>query len=117
MKELWKKESRSNNRDETFKKLLLKAIGEYIQTVSNRQSLITPTDATVSPDGRRATVYISIIPSEQEETALAFLRRHEREAFHYLTAHMQTRRVPGITFEVDYGEKNRQRIDEVLRDN
>jgi len=95
--------------------LIKQRAAEFLQTVSNRQSLITVTSATVSPDLKRATVFITVLPESQEKIALGFAKRQRREMREHLKKHMNTKVVPFLEVEIDRGEKNRQKIDELLR--
>ena len=95
---------------------LTRLLALFINEYSSRQSVITVTRCLTSPDLGQATAFISVIPEEEEEKAVAFLNRHARDASLYVRSQTELRRVPRITFEVDAGEKNRQRIDEILRE-
>ena len=44
---------------------------------------------------------------------LAFAKRKRSEFREYLKKHSALQRLPTVDFEIDYGEKNRQRIDEI----
>ncbi|PIT91489.1 hypothetical protein COU17_00695 [Candidatus Kaiserbacteria bacterium CG10_big_fil_rev_8_21_14_0_10_49_17] len=96
--------------------LISELAAEFLGSESNRLSLITVTRADISPDFARATIYISVFPDDKEEEALHFTRR-KRAAFRdMLKKRLSVRRIPFVEFELDYGEKNRQRIDEISND-
>ena len=81
---------------------------------SNGTSLITVTRADVSPDLKNATVYISVLPESAEQKALEFAKRNRTELKAFV--HEQgIGRPPFIEVVIDYGEKNRQAVDEGLR--
>jgi len=82
---------------------------------SNAQSLITVTHADVSPDLKNVNIFFSVLPVEKEGPALAFAKRNRTEFREYLKKHSALQRIPNVDFEIDYGEKNRQRIDELTR--
>lgn len=89
--------------------------GDFLARESNRQSLMTVTRADISPDFKQATVFLSVLPESLEESALAFAKR-ERSAFRdYVKKHAKFHPIPTVDFEIDYGEKNRQRIDDLTR--
>jgi ribosome-binding factor A len=88
----------------------------FINENSNRQSLITITRCLTSPDLSQATAYISVIPEDQEATAEGFLNRRARDAYDFIKSRTQLRRIPRVSFVIDMGEKNRQRIDQILRE-
>ena len=88
---------------------------EYLNRENNGASLITVTSANCSPDLKKATIFITVLPEDKEETALLFAKRKRPEIRDYLKEHMLTKVVPFIDIEIDRGEKNRQKIDELLR--
>ncbi len=85
----------------------------FIKEIASSESLITVTRALSTSRGERMTVFMSVFPEEREGAALALLAR-KREAFsEYLKAHARLRPLPRIDFEIDHGEKNRLRLDEL----
>ena len=77
--------------------------------------LITVTRAELTEDFKNATVLLSILPHTKEEEALRFAKRARSDFRKYIKEHSFLRPVPTIDFEIDYGEKNRQRIDDLTR--
>lgn len=94
--------------------LIQHLVAEFLGRESNRSSLITVTNIDLSPDMGRATIFVTIYPDDKTKGALDFLNRKRDDVKDYLKRHARLRRIPRITFEVDYGEKNRQHIDELL---
>jgi len=85
----------------------------FIKEIASSESLITVTRALASSRGERMTVCMSVFPEAREGAALALLAR-KREAFsEYLKAHARLRPLPRVDFEIDSGEKNRLRLDEL----
>jgi ribosome-binding factor A len=103
-----------SRRQEQVSQLLQQLTGRYIQETADPSSLITVTAVDVSPDMAQATVYISVLPEDRENPALDFLRRHARDMKEYVKDNCALRRVPHFAFAIDEGERNRQRIDELL---
>lgn len=91
--------------------------GKFIETESNRVSLITVTDCRVSEKMRDAIVFVTVFPEEKEKAVLQFLRRKGRDFQKYVRENARMRSAPFVSFELDMGEKNRQKIDELLRGN
>lgn len=94
---------------------IMKHAAEFLERESSRASLITVTNVELSSGSREATVFVSVFPTEREEQALDFVKRQERDFRMYLSEHARLQRTPRIHFELDHGERNRQRIDELLR--
>lgn len=97
--------------------VLKELIAEYIEKNSSAASvsMITVTDCVVSSDTRRAKAFITVFPETAEEKALDFAKRKRSEIREYIKDHSRMRSLPFIDIEIDRGEKNRQRIDELLR--
>lgn len=106
----------SGHRNQVEEALLVRFAALYIAREANRNTLITPTRAQLSPSRTKAIVYVSVFPDAMEDSALAFLRRHQRDFFEYLNKEARFSMVPGIRFELDFGEKNRLRLDELSRE-
>lgn len=88
--------------------------GEFLARESNRTSLITVTRADMSPDLKRGTIYISVLPESEEKKALEFAKRNLSEFREYVRSKSVLRYLPVFDFELDIGEKNRQRVSEII---
>lgn len=89
--------------------------GDFFARESNGQSLVTVTRAEMSHDLKNITVFFSVLPEKFEESALHFAKRKRADFREFLKAHTVLRYLPTIDFALDLGEKNRQRIDELIR--
>lgn len=78
-------------------------------------SLITPMRTDFQPENNRATVYVTVLPDDAQERALQFLRRRVSDIREYVGDHLTTKYLPWLDFAIDAGEKNRQRIDALSR--
>jgi ribosome-binding factor A len=87
----------------------------YLARESNKASLITVTRAEFTDDLKNVTVFITVLPTEQEKPALAFAKRSRSDFREYLKTKSALGRIPTVDFEIDFGEKNRQRIDDLTR--
>ncbi len=87
---------------------------DFLGRESNRESLITVTRATISPDLSRATIYLTVLPDTYQDAALDFAKRKRTEFRTFVKKHTELRRLPYFEFEIDYGEKNRQHLDTLL---
>jgi ribosome-binding factor A len=83
---------------------------------TKKSSLVTVTSVTISDDMERATVGFTVFPEEKEEAALTVAKRRQKAFRAFAAARLRTRRIPWTTFVIDLGEKNRQRVDELLRE-
>lgn len=78
--------------------------------------LITVTRAELSDDFKNTTVFLSVLPQTQEEEALHFAKRKRSDFRDYIKKHSRFHPIPTVDFAIDFGEKNRQRIDELTRE-
>lgn len=102
-------------RPEQTKESIAHLAAQFLARESNRESLITVTRADMSPDYKNATIYLSILPESHAEKALAFARRVRSDFREYLKQKTAMHPIPTVDFQLDYGEKNRQRVDELTR--
>ena len=101
--------------DEKAGGLFKKIAGEFVARESNRISLITVTNVRVEESDRRAIILVTVLPEEQEQTALEFLKRKRSDLRETIKKTTRLKTIPVVDFELDLGEKNRQRIDELSR--
>ncbi len=106
----------SQYRNQAEESLLIRLAGLYIAREANRNTLITPMRAEISKSRTHATVFVSVFPDNEVEHALEFLNRHHGDFFEYLKKESRLSPVPGVRFEFDYGEKNRQHLDEISQE-
>lgn len=88
--------------------------GEFFSREASRNSLITVTRADVSPDLANATVYISVLPESAEKAAIAFAKRERSALREFLKKKVSFSTIPTLDVVIDFGEKNRQRITDLL---
>ena len=100
-------------RQEKVKENIKHLVAQFLERESNRTSLITVTDANVSKDFKKATLFISVLPDSREESALNFAKRQRSDIRKFIQSRLKMKFTPFLDFEIDQGEKNRQRIDEL----
>ena len=106
-----------STKNERFAQVIKEISAQFLTQESNKTSLITITRASVSPDRRKATIFVSVMPKDKEKAALDFLKRQRKGLQEYLRKQMTRSNVPLVDVELDLGEANRQRIDELLGGN
>ena len=102
-------------RNEKVANQIKELAAQFLGRENNRTSLITVISATASPDLKRATIFITVLPTEKETSALEFVRRKLGELREFLKENVPIKTIPFLTVSIDLGEKNRQKIDELLR--
>jgi ribosome-binding factor A len=105
---------KGSNFKATKKSLMVTELAaQYIAREAGRTTLITPTRTDLGRDGKHATIFVSVFPTEEGEHAITFLMRHKDLFRTWLKTHARFPILPYIKFEIDYGELNRQRLDEL----
>ncbi len=93
--------------------ILTTLVANFVRQEANTNPLITVTRIDMSPDSKRALVMLTAFPTERENDAVIFMKRKGTELRDYVKKHGRLMRIPHFDFMVDYGERNRQHIDEV----
>ncbi|MES2060267.1 MAG: ribosome-binding factor A [Patescibacteria group bacterium] len=101
------------NKDKKIEEVIKKAATQFLLVEAGHNSLLTVTYVSVSPKFEHATVFFTAFPDSAEKSALEFAKRKRSEFKEYLRSETKLPRVPFVDFEIDFGEKNRQRIDEI----
>jgi len=86
----------------------------YIERITGVTSLITVTRVILSADKKKAKIMISVLPRDKENAAYGFIRRNLGDIRKYITKNLKINPIPYLIVEIDEGEKNRQKIDELL---
>ena len=106
----------SKEKEKKLNTEMKKIVSEFIERESNRTSLITVTRCEISKDLEQLKVYFTVFPESEERKVLSFLERKKWEARDYLKKRIRTRVLPKLSFSIDEGEKNRQKIDQLLEE-
>ena len=94
--------------------LIKNLAAEFFGREAFKDPLITVTDASVSDDLRTVKIFISVFPESGNEKALGFAERKRGLLADYFKSHSKLGRIPFIQVEIDAGEENRRRIEELL---
>lgn len=103
-------------KDEREEHILTQLAAAYIAREAGRSTLITPTRTELGKNRKTATIFVSVFPTEQTDHALLFLKRHKDLFRDSLKKTSRLAVLPYVTFELDFGERNRQRLDELSRE-
>jgi ribosome-binding factor A len=101
------------HRNERLAEELQHLAATFLQRESNGTSLITVTRCELSLNLKYATIFISVFPTNNENMAEEFVKRKRTEFVDYVHNNSKIGRLPSISFKIDLGEKNRQRLDEL----
>lgn len=105
----------SEFRDEKISNKIRELAATFIEREAGPTSFITVTGIQMEADGRSAKILISVLPKDKENAAYGFVKRNLGTMRDYIKKNMKIHSIPYLDVEIDLGEKNRQRIDELLR--
>ena len=103
-------------RDEKIAEVLVHLAANFIAREAGRETLITPTRATLGKGAKTATIFVSVFPEHDTPHALEFLARHRDDFRTLMKKEARLSTLPQVTFAEDVGERNRQHLDEISRD-
>ncbi len=103
-------------RHEKRNALIKRMAAQFIETISNQTSMITVTDVQMSDDLKKCAIFITVFPDSKESIVLDFVKRNLTEMRDYIREHAKMGMVPFLDIQIDQGEKNRQKIEGLLRE-
>jgi ribosome-binding factor A len=99
---------------ERYEEILRDHAARFFSQESNRTSMITITRVSANDVGNMAHVYFTVFPENQEDAALDFVKRKATEFRAFVKYNARLMKVPFFNFDIDRGEKARQKIDASL---
>lgn len=102
------------HRQEKVEGLLQGIVASFLTKEAGTKSVITVTHCDVSSDLKKVTAFISVFPPEYEAEALNFARRQRSEIRELFKEKLSMKSIPHLEIEIDEGEKNRQKIEEIF---
>ncbi|OHA91980.1 MAG: hypothetical protein A3D49_02525 [Candidatus Zambryskibacteria bacterium RIFCSPHIGHO2_02_FULL_43_37] len=93
--------------------ILHRLAAEFVRDEASKSSLLTITRVELSQTGKEAKIFFTTLPEEEEDTALKFLERKTPEFHRYIRDESRLGVIPHVNFKIDYGERNRQRLDKL----
>ena len=103
-------------RDEKIQEQIKEIVAHFIERETNKTALITITRVELFERGRKAMIYISVLPENGEESALNFLKRKRIDMKDAVKKNLRIRTIPFLDVSIDTGEKARRHIDELLKE-
>ncbi len=122
----------SSIRTERIKELLHDLGARFLSQNGNTSSLLTVTSVEMSKDKKHVTILFTVFPAKStpdgliarpdevgfrdnlEKTALEFAKRKRSDFKQFVKDNSRIGYIPQLDFEIDFGEKNRQKIDRLL---
>ncbi|HEX2239776.1 MAG TPA: 30S ribosome-binding factor RbfA [Actinomycetota bacterium] len=104
-------------RVEKVQKLARQVLGELIQELKDpRVGFVTVTAVRMTPDLRSARVFVSVLGTEAEqEDSIAGLKSATPHLRSELGHEMRLKYTPELTFQLDHGPEEAQRLETLLK--
>ena len=103
-----------STRNERIIEILHDLGARFLALNGNGSSLMTVTRVELTRNEKCATIFFTVFPDKFEKTALEFAKRKRSEFKEFVKENSKLGRIPQLDFEIDSGEKNRQKIDNLL---
>ena len=100
-----------------FEEIIRDLAARFILMESAGTGLVTVTKIEAAGKGDTAKIFVTVFPESSEEKAFAFLKRRRSDFREFVSANSKLFRIPFFDFEIDKGEKNRQRVEEASKNN
>lgn len=101
----------SDIKEERVKEIIRHKASEFLERESSNNALITVTNITLTENGKKALISFTVFPTDKENGALDFAKRKRSDFRDFLKRETKLFRLPFVDFQIDLGEKNRQKID------
>lgn len=102
-------------RQEKINSLLQEIASSFIESRIESSSLITVMRAQISSDLKSAKIFVSVMPDNKEKEVISMIKKKNNDFKNYCKSRLKIKFLPSFNFEIDTGEKNRARIDELLK--
>ena len=104
-----------SHRQEKVEGRLQEITASYLSREAGNKSIITVTHCDVPSDLKKVTAFISVFPETHEAEALNFTKRHRASIRELIAKELPIKNIPYVDFEIDAGEKNRQKVEGILQ--
>jgi len=104
----------SELREKKIENQIRELAATFIEREAGNTSMITVTRVLMPSGHRNAKIMISVLPRDKENAAYGFIRRNLGDMRKFIQSKLKIKPIPYLEVEIDEGEKNRQKIDELL---
>jgi len=101
----------SEIKEERYKEIIKQKASEFFERESNGKALITVTRVKLVEKSKKVIVFFTVFPNDKEHGVLDFAKRKRSDFREFLKQESKLFRLPFVDFNIDLGEKNRQKID------
>ena len=103
-------------RENRIASLYMTLAADFLERESTGSGLITVTGINMSRDHKNVTILFTVFPDKFEEQAVNFAKRKRSDFRDHVR--LKTKDMafcPIFDFEIDFGEKHRQKIDSLIQ--
>lgn len=104
-----------SQKEDKIKEIIRELAAQFFSRESNRTSMITITGVDLVSRGGKAIINMTVLPESEEEAALGFAHRQLTDFKEFVQNNSHIARIPFFEVAIDRGEKNRQRLDEIVK--
>ncbi|MEK7566556.1 MAG: ribosome-binding factor A [Patescibacteria group bacterium] len=105
-------------RAERANSLIQKLAANFIEREINPAgALTTVTRIEIAPSFKEVRIFVSVWPETKEGGIRDALLTAKKDFYEYMKKNFKIKYMPAFDFEIDKGEKARQRIEEILQKN
>ncbi|MBU2633015.1 ribosome-binding factor A [Patescibacteria group bacterium] len=101
-------------REEKINSLLKRILSEFFARLTSGGCFVNITEIEIARDLKFAKIFVSIYPEKESPRMLKMLKKKGGEMRKYVGTKTRLKFIPFFEFQIDKGEKNRQRIEELL---
>jgi ribosome-binding factor A len=103
----------TSHRPEKINSLLRQLVSSFL-VKEKGQAMVTVTRLETSKDLKSAKIFVSIFPESQETEMIKLLKSRTGELREFIGSKIKMKFLPHLEFEIDKGEKERQKIEKLL---
>lgn len=90
-----------HERSDRAESIIRHLVANFVQEEANADPLITITRISLGDRGKRATVFVSVLPAARTDDALVFLTRKANDLRSFIKRHSRLMHIPHFTFLPD----------------
>jgi len=87
-------------RQERAKEIIKKLAAEFLEKEAGPQSLITVLSVELTESGRKAVIFLSVLPEEKGPAVFEFVSRKTRDFKEYVKKHSRLQTIPFFKFQI-----------------
>ena len=103
----------TSRRQEKVNSLLRRFVSSFL-VKEKSSAIVTITRIETSKDLKIAKIFISIFPESKETETIKLLKLKTGELHKFIGSRIKMKFLPHLEFEIDKGEKERQKIEKLL---